>query len=381
MSIRSCWIILSFTIAIALSGLSALSKAKNMENDCLSCHEKVYKKVISNPYQHSPFKKRECGACHLEQWGIIKEKNAIKMEIAEPVVLDNLDYFTDHTVLLEGLTYEASYDINVVFKDLPGNKVSTSFKGVIPARLQDLKAYQRKPPAISKIRIGPITKAVFLQATITWDTNERSTSQVEYGLSDQYGRRTSKDIVLVTHHRVNLYELEEGKDYHFRVISQDMFGNEAVSEGCVFNTAKVSQVSDAEEKAGSSTASAELAVEKAEAYLRRKLEEKSDIILYLGTTRPANVTVEYVKVKDRCTGLNVGKGLAINACYRCHSLDALGLSHPVGVAAKPTTKIPDDLPTLEGGIITCVTCHNVHGGSMKSLARPKSTSCNTCHTE
>ena len=381
MSIRSCWIILSLTIAIALSGLSALSKAKNMENDCLSCHKKVYKKEISNPYQHSPFKKRECGACHLEQWGIIKGKNAIKMETAEPAVLDNPNYFIDHTVLLEGLNYEASYDINVVFKDPPGNKVSTSFKGVIPARLQDLKAYQRKPPAISKIRIGPITKTVFLQATITWDTDERSTSQVEYGLSDQYGRRTSEDIVPVTHHRVNLYELEEGKDYHFRVISRDMFGNEAVSEDRVFNTAKVSQVSDAEEKAGSSTASAELAVEKAEAYLRRKLKKKSDIILYLGTTRPANVTVEYVKVKDRCTGLNVGKGLAINACYRCHSLDALGLSHPVGVAAKPTTKIPDDLPTLKGGIITCVTCHNVHGGSMKYLARPKSTSCNTCHTE
>jgi len=139
-----------------------------MENDCLSCHEKVYKKGISNPYQHSPFKKRECGACHLEQWGIIKGKNAIKMETAKPVALDNPDYLTDHTILLKGLTYEASYDINVIFKDLPGNKVSTTLKGVIPAREQDLKAYRRKPPAISKIMIGPITKAVFLQATITW---------------------------------------------------------------------------------------------------------------------------------------------------------------------------------------------------------------------
>jgi len=89
------------------------------------------------------------------------------------------------------------------------------------------------------------------------------------------------------------------------------------------------------------------------------MKKKSDIILYLGTTRPANVTVEYVKVKDKCTGLNVGKELAINACYRCHSSDVLGLSHPVGSAEKPTIKIPDDLPTLKGGIITCVTCHLV----------------------
>jgi len=49
-----------------------------------------------------------------------------------------------------------------------------------------------------------------------------------------------------------------------------MFGNEAVSEDRVFNTAKVLQVSDAEEKADSNPASAELAVENAEAYLRRK---------------------------------------------------------------------------------------------------------------
>jgi len=372
-------IILNLTIAISLSGLPALSKAQNMGNDCLLCHGEVYKKGVSSVYQHSPFKKRACGACHLKQGHAIQGKGVAKLKAAERVILSKPDYLTEHTIILKGLINQAIYRINIIFKDLSGNKIRTSFGKVIPARIQDIKTYERKPPVISGIRVGSITKSVFLETTITWDTDELSTSCVEYGLSDRYGECTSEDIVLVKHHRIRIYELEEGKDYHFRVISRDMFGNKAVSEDCVFSTAKVLQVSGAEEKGDSNIESVKLAVKKAHAFLRRKKGKKSDIGLYLETTKPANVTIEYMKVRDGCTDLNVGKGLTIDACYQCHPPDVLGLSHPVGVAAKGTTRIPDDLPALTGGIITCVTCHNVHGGNMKHFVRRETTSCDTCH--
>ena len=171
MSLCRTLIILNLTVATALCGLSALSIAQGAENDCLSCHKKVYELGASYKYQHAPFKKRECGACHLQQRADISGKDLVE----------------------------------------------------------------------------------------------------------------------------------------------------------------------------------------------------------------ADAGIEYATAKNRCSGLNVGKGLSIDACYRCHPPDVLGLSHPVGVAAGATTKIPDYLPVLAGDIISCVTCHNVHGGSMKHFVRRTTTRCNVCH--
>jgi predicted CXXCH cytochrome family protein len=306
----------------------------------------------------------------------MKGKRASKKRAMEPIILTNPGYLTEHNILLKRLTSGASYDINLMFKDTSGNKVETKLRGVIPARVRNGARNDKKPPVISRIKVGPIEKAPFVSTTIMWDTDEPSSSCLEYGLSDQYGERSPEDIAMVRHHRVNICELEGGKDYHFRVISQDMFGNQAVSEDCLFNTARIAW-SDVEGKRESPA----LALKNVEIFLRRKRAKSLELGLYLETTRAANVTVDCVKVKDRCTGLSVGKELTIDVCRRCHSADALGLTHPVGVAARPTTKIPDYLPTLKGGILTCVTCHNAHGGGRKYFARKNMTgdTCILCH--
>ena len=376
MGMAKCLIVLNLTIAGVFYGFSAWSKTQKIENDCLSCHEEIYKKGISSTYQHSPFENGECGTCHLKQEDTIKGKRASKRQRTGPIILTYHDYLTEHSIFLKRLTSGGSYNINLMFKDPSGNKVETTFRGIIPARIRNVARNDKKPPLISGIEVGPIEKAAFLSTTIMWDTDKPSTSCVEYGLSDQYGERSAEDITMVRHHRVNIYELEADKDYHFRIISRDMFRNQAVSEDCLFNTAKITE-SDVQQK----RESPELALKNAEIFLRRKKAKSSELGLYLETTRAANVTVECVQVKDRCTGLNVGKELTINACCRCHPPEVLGLTHPVGIAAKPTTKIPDDFPTLKGKIITCVTCHHAHGGGRQHFARRETLSCSTCHRE
>jgi hypothetical protein len=250
-------------------------------------------------------------------------------------------------------------------------------KCVIPERVRNRARNDKRPPVISGIRVVRIKKAPFLSTTIMWDTDEPSTSFIEYGLSDQYGIYSPEDITMVKHHRANIYKLIHGKDYHFRVISRDMFGNQAVSEDCLFNTAKIT-VSDVTEKGEPP----ELTVNNVEIFMRRKRAKSSEISLYLETSRIANVTVvECKKVKDRCAGLSVGKELTIDVCRRCHPIEAIGLTHPVGVAAKPTTMVPDYFPTLRGGIMTCVTCHFAHGGKRQYFARSDTISCKTCHRE
>ena len=73
-------------------------------------------------------------------------------------------------------------------------------------------------------------------ATITWSTDEPSTSQVEFGLDTSYGTLTPVDPVLVTSHTVTLSGLSLNTLYHYRVRSRDASLNERISGDGTFMT-------------------------------------------------------------------------------------------------------------------------------------------------
>jgi len=60
-------------------------------------------------------------------------------------------------------------------------------------------------------------------ALLTWKTETPATTQVEYGLTPNYGSSSSLDSRLTRTHVANLYGLQTGSNYHFRVISQAGF--------------------------------------------------------------------------------------------------------------------------------------------------------------
>ncbi len=76
-------------------------------------------------------------------------------------------------------------------------------------------------------------------ATITWDTSEAGSTQVEYGTTNSYGSLTTESDVAsrVTTHSVNLSNLNSCTTYHYRVRSTDAVENEGVSSGDTFTTA------------------------------------------------------------------------------------------------------------------------------------------------
>lgn len=394
---KKCLVLLGLALVAVLCSL-ALSENDEVESACVSCHQDVYEEGLSNFCQHPPFADKQCEKCHLEGSIVSVDSSALSREILGPVVLSYPEYLAEHTILLRGLVYRATYDITIALQDMSGNKVRKEFKGVVPENVQDIRKDDKKPPKISGVEVGPVVKGVFLETTITWETDEPSTSCVEYGFSDRYGLRTPEDNALVRQHSVNIYELEGGRGYHFRVVSRDIFGNEAVSEDLAFNTAKAQPLPSDIEKKGADQADNRglgLAVNRVETFLLN-----SDLGLYLETTEPSSVTVEYLKVEepspeeepqvravtsseDDHPELRDGKALTIDACYQheCHPPEDLGVSHPVGIGASEKTKVPDDLPTLEGGVLTCVTCHFPHGGSKRYFARKEITRdiCISCH--
>jgi hypothetical protein len=77
-------------------------------------------------------------------------------------------------------------------------------------------------------------------ATISWTTASNATTQVEYGLTPNYGSFSSFDPTPVTNHVVLLNGLTVGTDYFFRAIST--VGGTQHTEGCYFSTANFRRV-------------------------------------------------------------------------------------------------------------------------------------------
>ncbi len=90
------------------------------------------------------------------------------------------------------------------------------------------------PPVISNVFSTDVTS---WSATITWVTDEKSDSQVEFGFDTNYGNTTTLDPALVTDHSMQVSGLISNTTYHYRVISKDSSGNTAVSGDFISTTA------------------------------------------------------------------------------------------------------------------------------------------------
>jgi len=95
-------------------------------------------------------------------------------------------------------------------------------------------------PTISNVSSSGLTQT---QATISWTTDEFSTSHLDYGLTAAYGSSSILDPSLVTSHSVSLGGLSAGTTYNYRVRSKDASGNESVSTNQTFST-QTAQVAD-----------------------------------------------------------------------------------------------------------------------------------------
>jgi len=84
------------------------------------------------------------------------------------------------------------------------------------------------PPSIQS---GPISSTTETGATITWETDEPTTDQFEYGKTEGYGSTAPLDTNLPTSHSVTLTELDPNTTYYFKIISEDAAGNEITAKG------------------------------------------------------------------------------------------------------------------------------------------------------
>jgi len=134
-----------------------------------------------------------------------------------------------HKVSLSNLKDNTEYRFKVSGTDQFGNKTECD--------TQMLKTnLDTRPPKIENVNVET-SNVGFLEdtarLTISWDTDEPTTSQVEYGRGlngDSFEKITPEDSGLIKKHIVIISDLEPSVAYHLRVISKDGAGNETKSE-------------------------------------------------------------------------------------------------------------------------------------------------------
>jgi phosphodiesterase/alkaline phosphatase D-like protein len=132
---------------------------------------------------------------------------------------------TAHSVTLTGLTPGTTYNYAVTSAN--GSGTSTTSGNFTFATTAG------PGPAISAVTATGITST---SATITWTTDQASTTRVAYGLTTSYGTQSPLDSALVTAHSVTLTGLTPGTTYNYAATSANGAGTSTTSGNFTFAT-------------------------------------------------------------------------------------------------------------------------------------------------
>lgn len=149
-----------------------------------------------------------------------------------------------HTMTIRGLLPQTRYVLAVRGRDKMGNEAASDTQTFTTAT-------DTRPPLIANLKViggtvppvGFAAGEVKAQLIVSWDTDEPSTGQVEFGQGSgtTYSQRSQFDGNLATNHTVILSGLVPSQVYHLRAISQDSTKNEATSIDLVTIAPKVTR--------------------------------------------------------------------------------------------------------------------------------------------
>lgn len=150
----------------------------------------------------------------------------------------------EHQMIIRGLLPQTDYILIVKGRDKIGNEALSDSQRLTTAT-------DTRPPMISSLRIeGSNIPAVsgtaqeqVAQLIVSWNTDEPSTSQVEFGegTGTNYNQKTQEDSNLTMNHLVIITNLTPSKVYHLRSISLDSVKNIGRSIDSVTITPKTTE--------------------------------------------------------------------------------------------------------------------------------------------
>jgi predicted CXXCH cytochrome family protein len=294
--------------------------------------------------------------------------------------LDFQNFQREWLIPVDQLSEDNNYLAEVSATDRGGR---TSDKEVIDIVPNTLSEHEGQPASLKltkldRLTVNEIEKSGFVRARISWYTNAFAISEMEYGLKGEGAEMIKvNDVYAKTHEKV-IDDLKHKSIYYFRAVSRDIYGNTLRSEEFTIDTSKEFSPPDGMMLDNLVRPH----VSQLQVFLGHKSEE---VYLKVTVNKPVRLSVTIKEVppteEKHGPGLLPERFSKIDACYKCHTYNA---SHPVGVKAEsPTIRTPQGLPTIENGIITCITCHEPHGGDRAYYSRFDFNKdlCMRCHLE
>ncbi|MGD0797326.1 MAG: fibronectin type III domain-containing protein [Acidobacteriaceae bacterium] len=134
---------------------------------------------------------------------------------------------TSQSVTLTGLTPGTTYDFNAVSVDSGGGSTTSGNSTFMTA------AQVSSPPVITNVATTGVTST---SVTVTWTTDQASSSLVNYGTTTGYGSSSGLSTALVTAHSVTLTGLAAGTAYDFDVVSANAASQSTTSPNSMATT-------------------------------------------------------------------------------------------------------------------------------------------------
>ncbi|KKQ52233.1 MAG: hypothetical protein US70_C0010G0038, partial [Parcubacteria group bacterium GW2011_GWD2_38_11] len=224
---------------------------------------------------------------------------------------DKDNYATSHTVILNGLIPATKYLFKATSLDAAGNISQSSESSFTTA----------SPSSLSSIKVESKNLGT---ATVSWQTDQETTSTVEYGLSTSYGDKKENNS-FTTEHSINLSNLNQGVVYHYRVKGEDKDGRLFASSDQTFEPKSPAKISD-------------IAI--------NDVNEHGAIVTFK-TNVPTDANVTYTDIKDGMkTGAQGARELTIDHKIELTNLDQ-GSTFAITIAVRDeqgteaTIKVPD----------------------------------------
>ncbi|MBI4683051.1 MAG: hypothetical protein HY757_08135 [Nitrospirae bacterium] len=363
-------IIISPIVLIITLLFNTITPAEEVKpNSCLSCHEDVFIKAASYRYRHSVVTE-QCPLCHISPE---TKDNIIALRNLPTLQREWLIYF-------DQLSNDQGYQAEIVLTDSNGKSCAPDHIDIVKKNIwePDRQRASLELKKLFRVAVDEIQKRGFVRATISWDTDVPATSDIEYGLRGERPGTFKINDLYTRNHKIILNGLKHKSTYYFRTVSRDIYGNTLRSEEHTLDTS--GEFTRPTELKGDDAALP--VVEHMQVF---RMPGNKGLYLKVSANKLSEISVKIKEIKNisknHGVGLTAARYSRIDICYKCHSHDS---SHPVGIkAVSPKTKTPDGLPTIEDGIITCVTCHEPHGGERVHYNRFdfKQDLCMRCHLQ
>lgn len=154
-------------------------------------------------------------------------------DLSSPVTYGTPDLVTTHSVTLTGLSLGTQYYFYV--KSTNAGAVLSEDKNVINGH-DNYYSFGTTNDTTGPIISDVTSTAAVTSAVLGWKTNELADSQVEYGLTTDYGSTTTLDTTLTIQHQTSLSGLSSGATYNYRILAVDSSGNRSTSTNRTFTT-------------------------------------------------------------------------------------------------------------------------------------------------